>query len=73
MKAVNNPVAQALVFPQADFHLTVQKEGLQTLSTKELEKLAEDISIMIQSHIMSTDLQVMIQIHADGVMISTNA
>ncbi len=63
---------QELGFLQANFRLTVRKAGLQTLSFKELEKLAESIIIMTQSHTMRNDYVVSLGMTLDGVMTSTN-
>ncbi len=70
MKAVGKLVRE-LVFPRVDFHLTLRKEGLQILSIKEVEKLVEDFSIMIQLSTMSSAYMAQVEMTLNGVTIST--
>ncbi len=59
-------LVQVLVFPQVNFHLQVQKEGLVVLSMKELDMLMKSMDYVLRV-ITSRGYSVKTQVILDGV------
>ncbi len=62
-------LVQVPEFPQVDFHLIVQKEGLLTLSIVEVATLLKDISTMTQFLTMKNGLPLRVEVRFSGAMI----